>query len=81
MRQRASGREAADPLYSQSAPSPDVFAQDPDLDPSGGEPVGAAPSSLTSPYYDPYAGYSNPYANRIRLGYGEGIGRGANTGY
>lgn len=79
MRQRASGRETVDPLYSQADPTLDVFAQNPDLDPSGGQPVGAAPSSLTSPYYDPYAGYSNPYANRIRLGYGEGIGRGANT--
>lgn len=78
MSRRATGRESADPLYSQPAPIQDVFRQyGGNLDPSGGQPVGTAPSSMTSPYYDPYAGYSNPYANRIRLGYGEGIGRGA----
>ena len=78
MRRRATGRESADPLYSQPAPTQDVFRQyGGNLDPSGGQPVGTAPSSMTSPYYDPYAGYSNPYANRIRLGYGEGVGRGA----
>ncbi len=77
MRRRSAGRESADPLYSQPAPMQDVFRQyGGDLDPSGGQPVGVAPSSMTSPYYDPYAGYSNPYANRIRMGYGEGIGRG-----
>jgi hypothetical protein len=75
---RAAGRDSADPLYSQPAPTQDVFRQyGGNLDPSGGAPVGVAPSSMTSPYYDPYAGYSNPYANRIRLGYGEGVGRGA----
>lgn len=78
MRRRAAGRESTDPLYSQPAPVPDVFTQyGGDLDPSGGQPVGAAPSSMTTPYYDPYAGYANPYANRIRMAYGEGIGRGA----
>lgn len=78
MRRRASGRESADPLYSQAAPIQDVFSQyGGDLDPSGGAPVGAPPSNFTNPYYDPYAGYSNPYANRIRLAYGEGYGRGA----
>ena len=78
IRRRSAGRETADPLYSQPAPAQDVFRQyGGDLDPSGGKPVGVAPSSMTSPYYDPYAGYSNPYANRIRLGYGEGVGRGA----
>lgn len=77
MRRRASGRETADPLYSQATPLPDVFAEHGDLDPSGGAPVGAPPSNFSSPYYDPYGGYSNPYANRIRLAYGEGYGRGA----
>lgn len=78
MRRRAAGRETADPLYSQPAPIGDVFSTyGGDLDPSGGQPVGVAPSRMTNPYYDPYAGYSNPYANRIRLAYGEGVGRGA----
>lgn len=78
MRRRSAGRETADPLYSQPPPVQDVFSQyGGDLDPSGGQPVGAAPSSMTTPYYDPYAGYANPYANRIRMAYGEGIGRGA----
>lgn len=78
MRRRATGRERADPLYSQQPPIPDVFrAYGGDLDPSGGQPVGVAPSRMTTPYYDPYAGYSNPYSNRIRLAYGEGVGRGA----
>jgi hypothetical protein len=78
MRRRAAGTESTDPLYSHRAPTQDVFTQyGGDLDPSGGQPVGVAPSSMTSPYYDPYAGYSNPYANRIRMAYGEGIGRGA----
>lgn len=78
MRRRSAGRESADPLYSQPAPIQDVFsAYGGDLDPSGGKPVGVAPSSMTNPYYDPYAGYSNPYSNRIRLAYGEGVGRGA----
>ena len=79
MRQRAAGRDTSDPLYSSPAPARDVFSQyGGNLDPSGGQPVGMAPSSMTNPYYDPYAGYSNPYANRIRLGWGEGVGRGAN---
>jgi hypothetical protein len=79
MKRRSTGRESRDPLYSQPAPIQDVFsAYGGDLDPSGGQPVGVAPSSMTNPYYDPYAGYSNPYANRIRLAYGEGVGRGAN---
>lgn len=78
MRRRSAGRESADPLYSQPAPIQDVFsAYGGDLDPSGGAPVGVAPSSMTNPYFDPYAGYSNPYSNRIRLAYGEGVGRGA----
>jgi hypothetical protein len=78
MQRRAGGRESADPLYSQPEPTPDVFRQyGGDLDPSGGQPVGVAPSNMTSPYYDPYAGYSNPYSNRIRMAYGEGLGRGA----
>lgn len=77
MRRRSQGRETADPLYSQPTPLQDVFTRYSDLDPSGGQPVGVAPSSMTNPYYDPYAGYSNPYANRIRLAYGEGVGRGA----
>lgn len=78
MRRRSAGRESADPLYSQPAPAQDVFRQyGGDLDPSGGQPVGVVPSSMSSPYYDPYAGYSNPYSNRIRLAYGEGTGRGA----
>lgn len=78
MRRRAAGRESADPLYSQPTPLQDAFTQyGGDLDPSGGQPVGMVPSNLTSPYYDPYAGYSNPYSNRIRMAYGEGVGRGA----
>jgi hypothetical protein len=78
MRRRSNGTDATDPLYSQPAALPDVFSQyGGDLDPSGGAPVGSAPSSMTNPYFDPYAGYSNPYANRIRLAYGEGTGRGA----
>jgi hypothetical protein len=78
MRRRSAGRESRDPIYSQPAPIQDVFsAYGGDLDPSGGAPVGVAPSSMTNPYYDPYAGYSNPYANRIRMAYGEGYGRGA----
>ncbi|MCB0880467.1 MAG: hypothetical protein KDC46_15970 [Thermoleophilia bacterium] len=78
MRRRAEGSDTTDPLYSQPDPLQDVFTQyGGDLDPSGGQPVGTAPSSMTNPYYDPYGGYSNPYANRIRMAYGEGIGRGA----
>jgi hypothetical protein len=78
IRQRASGRERVDPLYSSPAPLQDVFSRyGGDLDPSGGQPVGVAPSSMTTPYYNPYAGYANPYANRIRMAYGEGVGRGA----
>lgn len=78
MRQRREGVDATDPLYSQPTALQDVFSQyGGDLDPSGGQPVGSAPSSMTNPYYDPYAGYSNPYANRIRMAYGEGVGRGA----
>ncbi len=78
MRRRASGRDSADPLYSQPDAVPDVFDEyGGDLDPSGGKPVGSAPSSMTNPYFNPYGGYSNPYANRIRLAYGEGVGRGA----
>jgi hypothetical protein len=78
MRRRAAGRETADPLYSQPDALQDVFTQyGGNLDPSGGQPVGNAPSRSTSPYYDPYGGYSNPYSNRIRMAYGEGIGRGA----
>lgn len=78
MKRRALGQTSADPLYSQPAPLQDVFSlYGRDLDPSGGKPVGSAPSSMTNPYYDPYAGYSNPYANRIRIAYGEGVGRGA----
>lgn len=78
MRQRTRDRSVADPLFSNTAPTPDVFRQyGGNLDPSGGQPVGVAPSNLTRPYFDPYAGYSNPYANRIRMAYGEGIGRGA----
>lgn len=76
--QRARGRENADPLASNPGQLPDVFSQyGGDLDPSGGQPVGAAPSSMTNPYFDPYAGYSNPYSNRLRMSYGEGYGRGA----
>jgi hypothetical protein len=79
LERRTSGRAARDPLYSQPTPMQDVFrAYGGDLDPSGGQPVGVVPSSMTNPYYDPYAGYSNPYSNRIRLAYGEGVGRGAN---
>lgn len=79
IRRRSSGVATRDPLYAQPAPTQDVFSQyGGDLDPSGGAPVGVAPSSMTNPYYDPYGGYSNPYANRIRLSYGEGVGRGAN---
>jgi hypothetical protein len=78
MRRRESGRDAIDPLYSQQPAVQDVFRQyGGNLDPSGGNPVGVAPSNLTRPYFDPYAGYSNPYSNRIRMAYGEGIGRGA----
>lgn len=47
-------------------------------DPSGRAPVGMVPSSMTNPYYDPYAAtYTNPYSNRLRMSYGEGYGRGA----
>ena len=78
MRRRSQGTDATDPLYSQPDPVQDVFRQyGGDLDPSGGQPVGAAPSSMTTPYYAPDAGYSNPDANRIRMAYGEGVGRGA----
>lgn len=78
MQRRSAGRASADPLYSQPAPLQDVFsAYGGDLDPSGGAPVGVVPSNLTTPYYDPYAGYSNPYSNRIRMAYGEGYGRAA----
>ncbi len=78
MRRRSACTDGTDPLYSQPDPSQDGFRQyGGDLDPSGGQPVGSAPSSMTNPYYDPYAGYSNPYANRIRMAYGEGVGRGA----
>ena len=77
MRRRAAGRETVDPLYSDTSDLPDVFATYGSTDPSGGQPVGMMPSPSTSPYYDPYAGYSNPYSNRIRLAYGEGVGRGA----
>ncbi|MCW2960858.1 MAG: hypothetical protein JWM25_1544 [Thermoleophilia bacterium] len=82
MQRRAGGREAVDPLYSQAAPIQDVFsAYGGDLDPSGGAPVGIAPSSATNPYYDPFAGhYTNPYANRVRMAYGEGYDRGALLG-
>ena len=58
---------------------PDVFDTYTDADPSGGAPIGQVPSHWTSPYYDPYAGYSNPYANRIRMAWGEGYGPGAMT--
>ncbi|MCW2955707.1 MAG: hypothetical protein JWO69_576 [Thermoleophilia bacterium] len=79
MGRRASGKESADPLYSQPTPLQDVFsAYGGDLDPSGGAPVGIMPSGTTSPYYDPYSGYyANPYANRVRMAYGEGYDRGA----
>lgn len=82
IRKRGNGSATRDPLYSQVPATQDVFSQyGGDLDPSGGEPVGVAPSNMTNPYYDPYAGYSNPYANRIRLSYGEGVGRGAATDF
>jgi hypothetical protein len=75
---RKLGEDTSDPLYSDPEPLQDVFSHyGGDLDPSGGQPVGVAPSSMTTPYFDPYAGYANPYANRIRMSYGEGIGRGA----
>ncbi|MCW2949037.1 MAG: hypothetical protein JWN41_50 [Thermoleophilia bacterium] len=77
MRRRAAGSTDQDPLVTSPDPLPDVFAASGDTDPSGGQPVGAPPSNYTSPYYDPYAGYANPYANRIRLAYGEGYGAGA----
>jgi len=83
MSRRADGAETTDPLYSSGpAPLQDVFtASGGDLTSSGGDPVGMPPSSQTNPYYDPYAGYySNPYANRIRMAYGEGTGRGAAYG-
>jgi hypothetical protein len=75
---RKLGQETTDPIYSEPQPLQDVFSHyGGNLDPSGGQPVGVAPSSMTTPYYDPYAGYANPYANRIRMSYGEGVGRGA----
>jgi len=79
MRKRTAGSTSADPLYSDIPDIGDVFSASGDLDPSGGAPIGAPPSNDTTPYYDPYAGYANPYANRIRLAYGEGYGRGASS--
>lgn len=75
---RASGH-ATDPLYSDMIDrSPDVFTASGDLDPSGGQPVGVASGASTNPYFDPYAPtYSNPYANRLRMTFGEGYGRAA----
>lgn len=80
MQRRAKGSEKVDPLYSNTLSPTSVFDEGRDLDPSGGNPVGVVPSNFTNPYYDPYAGYSNPYANRIRMSFGEGYGAGA-TGY
>jgi hypothetical protein len=79
MARRAAGRETADPLYSNTDPLPDVFQEyGGTLDPAGDQTVGAPPANFTNPYYDPYAGYSNPYSNRLRLAYGEGYDRGLN---
>jgi hypothetical protein len=56
---------------------PDVWDLFGDTDPSGGDAVGGAWMAYNDPTYNPYAGYANPYANRIKLTWGPGIGRGA----
>lgn len=80
MRERRAGKDRRpDAIFSGTArPLPDPFARS--VDPSGGAPVGDPSLSWTNPHYDPYAGYSNPYANRIRMAYGPGYGRGAYGG-
>lgn len=76
MRRRAGGETARDPLRAAGdEPLPDVFSLT-DTDPAGGEPVGPYPSAWSDPYYSPYGGYSNPYANRLRMTFGEGYGAG-----
>ena len=76
MQQRASGKRS-DPLYTQTDGLPDVFDETGAYDPTGGDPVGDAWMNYLDPDYHQYAtSYSNPYANRIRLTFGPGQGRG-----
>lgn len=81
MRARSKGKNRRDPLYSVNSDLPDVFDQyGATADPTGGDPVGDPALWNIDPGYNPYLGYSNPYANRIRLAYGPGYGRGAYVG-
>ena len=81
MRDRAKGK-ASDPLLTPTDRSAGVFEQyGLSNDPTAGEPVGPAWQSMLDPTYSPYAGYSNPYANRIAMSFGEGTGRGAYLEY
>jgi hypothetical protein len=81
-RAAASGKTARDPLYTGSAANAgidDVFAEygAAGADPTSGRPVGADPTDL-NPWYDPWAAsWSNPYANRMRLAWGEASERDA----
>lgn len=76
MDEKRQGKRVMDPIYRQSAlEQGDVFTSSPrGTSPAGNAPVGMAD---LNPYYDPYAGYSNPYANRLRMEFGRGYGPGA----
>lgn len=74
MRDRAKGK-GVDPLAGGAEPLANVFDLYGNADPSGGRPVGDRWAAWTDPTYDPYSGYSNPYANRIRMAWGPGYER------
>lgn len=81
MEKRAKRPETKDPVFGtvgERVPNVfDEYAYDPEVDPTGGDPVGDALLQSFDPTYNAYAGYSNPYLNRIRMAYGPGEGMGA----
>lgn len=78
MSERAKG-PAADPLYEGIESDSGVFEYyvNGNVDPTGGYPVGDRSLFIDlGTEYNPYAEYSNPYLNRIRLTWGPGYGLG-----
>ncbi len=75
-----SKRGSADPLANSSIADDDVFDDltgDTSIDPTFGDPIGDPQLAWFDPTYNPWAGYSNPYANRIRMAWGPGWQNGA----
>ncbi len=79
MAERARNSAQSDPLLAgRPAIEQSVFDEYGDgFGPAGGDPVGDPALLDSDPNFNPWAGYSNPYLNRIRTAYGPGLGRGA----